>query len=80
MSDITLRAKVGTGPKPLRNAMLMYYRRHALAIKIGALVLFLVVAGWPWVVVTVPAGYVAVKYIASPVGPTPRRATAKAAI
>jgi prohibitin 2 len=63
MSDITLRAKVGTGTKPLRNAMLMYYRRHALAIKIGALiVLFLVLAGWPWVVVTVPAGYVAVKY------------------
>src|SRR5690348_7338912 len=40
-----------------------YCRRHAFAIRVGVVVAaFLLVAGWQWIVVAVPAGYVAVKY------------------
>jgi regulator of protease activity HflC (stomatin/prohibitin superfamily) len=46
-----------------KNWLRQYYRDHAFAIHISALVtLLLIVAGWPFVVVTVPAGFVGVKY------------------
>jgi prohibitin 2 len=63
MSVMTLKADASVKAKRLRTGLREYYRRHALTINISTLIgLFLIVAGWQWVVVTVPAGFVAVKY------------------
>src|SRR5262245_8588683 len=63
MSVVALKTGTIVAPKPLLERLQAYYRRHAFAININTLIgLFLIVGGWQWVVVTVPAGYVAVKY------------------
>jgi prohibitin 2 len=69
MSVVALKSKASgepkarVEPKPLGRGLFARYRRHAFAINVGTLFgLFVIVAGWQWVVVTVPAGFVAVKY------------------
>jgi regulator of protease activity HflC (stomatin/prohibitin superfamily) len=63
MSVVALKTGTSAEPKPPEKRLRAYYRRHALTIKVSTLMgLMLIVAGWQWVVVTVPAGFVAVKY------------------
>jgi regulator of protease activity HflC (stomatin/prohibitin superfamily) len=63
MNVVELKTKTSVEPKPPRAGLRGYYRRHAFAINVSILIgMFLIVAGWQWVVVTVPAGSVAVKY------------------
>ena len=63
MDAVASNTGTSTEPKGWLKRLRGYYRRHAFTIKISALIaLLLIVAGWQWVVVTVPAGYVAVKY------------------
>jgi prohibitin 2 len=63
MSIVALKTGTIVAPEPLPKRLQAYYRRHAFAININTLIgLFLIVGGWQWVVVTVPAGFVAVKY------------------
>jgi regulator of protease activity HflC (stomatin/prohibitin superfamily) len=63
MTVVSLKTKTSPEQAPPQRGLRQYYRRHAFNINVTALVgVFLVIAGWHWVVVTVPAGFVAVKY------------------
>jgi len=63
MTVVALKTGTSEEPKPPRKGLRAYYKQHAFTINISTLFgLFLIVAGWQWVVVSVPAGFVAVKY------------------
>jgi regulator of protease activity HflC (stomatin/prohibitin superfamily) len=63
MSVTELKTNAKVKAERLRTGLRGYYGRHNLTVNISALIaLFVVVVGWQWVVVTVPAGFVAAKY------------------
>jgi prohibitin 2 len=63
MTVVALKTKPDAEPTVPRKRVWSYYRRHALTINVSVLMaLLLIVAGWQWIVVTVPAGSVAVRY------------------